>query len=70
MWSHIFKFVGLQGTHVWARIAPEPIRFSEENIDRKLAAVEAREAVVALIPDDLDAAVAEEAESAMIMHQK
>jgi hypothetical protein len=35
-----------------------------------LAAVEAREAVVALIPDDLDAAVAEEAESAMIMHQK
>ena len=70
MFRHIFTFVGLQGTHVWVRIAPGPIRFSEPDLDRKVAAVEAREAVVALIPDSMDPTYAAEDESAMIMHQK
>lgn len=50
MLAHIFKFVGLKGVHCWVKIAPEPIRFSqpESQIDRKQAAVEARNAVLTL----------------------
>ncbi len=71
MWSHIFNFVALRGTHVWVRIAPQPIRFSRPDIDRKAAAEEAREAVLALIPNDNNGAIdAGEDESAVIMHQK
>ena len=47
--KHIFKFVGLVGVHAWVKIAPAPITFSPEALaDRKVAAVEAREAVLAL----------------------
>lgn len=48
MLKHIFKFVGLKGVRGWVKIAPEPIRFSSPDIDRKQAAEEAREAVLAL----------------------
>jgi len=70
MFRHIFKFVGLRGAHAWVRIAPEPIRFSEEDLDRKAAALEAREAVVALIPANMDAVLMAEEEQTVIMHQK
>ncbi len=47
--SHVLKFVGLRGVHVWVKIAPAPIKFSAEALaDRKVAAVEAREAVLTL----------------------
>ncbi len=46
MLKHIFRFVGLQGVHAWVRIAPRPIAFSSEDVDRKEAAVEARQAVL------------------------
>jgi 1-acyl-sn-glycerol-3-phosphate acyltransferase len=46
---HVLKFVGLRGVHVWVKIAGQPIAFSAAAlVDRKLAAVEAREAVLAL----------------------
>jgi 1-acyl-sn-glycerol-3-phosphate acyltransferase len=48
MLKHIYKFVGLEGAHAWVRIASEPIQFSGPAIDRKQAAAEAREAVLAL----------------------
>ena len=53
MMKHIFTFVGLQGVHAHVKIASEPIRFSEPAnvIDRKQAAVESREAVLALAGD-------------------
>ncbi len=48
---HIFTFVGLQGVHAHVKIAAKPIVFSAEALaDRKVAAVEAREAVLALAP--------------------
>lgn len=51
MLKHIFIFVGLNGVHATVRIAERAIRFSqpELEIDRKLAAVEARREVLALM---------------------
>ncbi len=46
--THIFRFNSLAGVHAHVRIASQPIHFSSSNLDRKQAAVEAREAVVAL----------------------
>jgi len=49
MLTHLSKFLGLNGVHAWVKIAPAPIAFSAEALaDRKIAAVEAREAVLAL----------------------
>ena len=70
MLKHIFKFVGLQGTHVWVRIAPEPIRFSEANLDRRVAADEAREALVELAPAGLEEITLEAEEDDLMLHQK
>ena len=50
--GHIPKFLKLKGVHAWVKIAPAPIAFSEAALaDRKVAAVEAREAVLALSGD-------------------
>ena len=46
--KHIFRFNSLVGVHAQVRIASEPIHFSSPTLDRKQAALEAREAVVAL----------------------
>ena len=46
--KHIFRFNSLVGVHAQVRIAPQPIHFSSPNLDRKQAAIEAREAVIAL----------------------
>jgi len=70
MLKHIYKFVGLQGTHVWVKIAPEPIRFSEAILDRKVAAEEAREAVLELVPQGLGEMLAVEQEDDLMLHQK
>jgi 1-acyl-sn-glycerol-3-phosphate acyltransferase len=52
MMKHVFKFVGLNGVHATVRIASEPIQFSAAALaDRKIAAAEAREAVLALAGD-------------------
>jgi 1-acyl-sn-glycerol-3-phosphate acyltransferase len=49
LWQHIWNFVDLQGFHATIRFAPEPVAFSAAALsDRKLAAEEAREAVIAL----------------------
>ncbi len=50
MLKHIFRFVGLKGVHAYVTIAPQPIQFSlpSGEIDRKQAAVEARDAVLDL----------------------
>ena len=45
---HIFRFMGLRGVEVQVRFAPGPIQFTSEDLHRKRAAVEARDAVVAL----------------------
>lgn len=70
MWKHIFKFVGLQGTHVWVRIAPQPIRFSEAILDRRVAADEAREALLELAPAGTGALRVETEEDDLMLHQK
>ena len=51
MAKHIFRFVGLNGVKATVRIAERAVRFSkpELEMDRKDAAVEAREAVLALM---------------------
>ena len=46
--KHIFRFVSLRGAHALIRYAPAPIQFSSEPIHRKSAAVECRQAVLAL----------------------
>lgn len=47
--GHIWNLLGLSSIHVHARFAAEPIQFSPEAIaDRKVAAEEARNAVLAL----------------------
>jgi 1-acyl-sn-glycerol-3-phosphate acyltransferase len=47
--THVPKFLGLRGVHIWVRVAPQPIAFSEEALaNRKVAAVEARNAILAL----------------------
>ncbi len=57
MLKHIFRFVGLTGVHATARIAARPIVFSqpEDQIDRRMAATEAREAVLALTGEGVSA---------------
>jgi 1-acyl-sn-glycerol-3-phosphate acyltransferase len=48
MWPHVFRFLGLKGAHATVRFGDGPIRFSSDLLHRKRAAVEARNAVVAL----------------------
>jgi lyso-ornithine lipid O-acyltransferase len=49
LWHHMWNFVDLHGIHATIRFAPESIAFSPQAVDnRKLAAEEARAAVVAL----------------------
>jgi 1-acyl-sn-glycerol-3-phosphate acyltransferase len=45
---HVFKLLSLRGVRAGVRFAPEPIRFSGDGANRKMAAVEARSAVGAL----------------------
>lgn len=52
MLPHIFRFLGLRGVHARVRFAPRPIAFSTLPLHRKLAAVEARKAVLALVAQD------------------
>ena len=46
--KHIFRLNRLVGIQAHVRIASQPIRFSNPDLDRKQAAMEAQEAVVAL----------------------
>jgi 1-acyl-sn-glycerol-3-phosphate acyltransferase len=48
MWPHVFRFLGLKGAHATVRFADGPIKFSSDVLHRKVAAVEARDAVLAL----------------------
>lgn len=49
--KHIFRLLGLRNVAVTVRFAEQPISFSEAaRADRKMAAVEAREAVLSLKP--------------------
>lgn len=45
---HAFRFLGLTGVHATVRFADAPMVFSSERIHRKVAAVEARDAMLAL----------------------
>lgn len=48
MVPHVFRFLGLRGVRVDVRFAEQPIEFSGDMLHRKLAAVEARAAVLEL----------------------
>ena len=49
LWAHLWGFVGLHDLHATIRFANQPIQFTEAAVsDRKVAAEEARAAVVAL----------------------
>ena len=48
MWPHVFRFLGLKGAHATVRFGDGPIRFSSDELHRKNAAVEARNAVLEL----------------------
>lgn len=48
MFTHIFRFLGLRGVHAEVFFAPSPIAFTSDTLHRKEAAVEARNAVIAL----------------------
>jgi 1-acyl-sn-glycerol-3-phosphate acyltransferase len=48
MLRHIFMFLGLRGVRVEVRFAEGPIAFSSDGMHRKMAAVEARTAVMEL----------------------
>lgn len=49
LFGHLWNFFGLNGVHAEVRFADEPIAFSDgAYADRKVAAVEAREAVLAV----------------------
>jgi 1-acyl-sn-glycerol-3-phosphate acyltransferase len=49
LWQHMWHFVGLHGMHATIYFAPEPIAFSPAaTANRKVAAEEARAAVIAL----------------------
>jgi len=48
MLPHVFKFLGLRGVRAEVRFAEEPIAFSSDDLHRKKAAVEARNAVMML----------------------
>ena len=54
---HVFRFLGLRGAKVEIRFAEQPIRFSADALHRKLAAVEARAAVLDLAEQDERAGV-------------
>jgi 1-acyl-sn-glycerol-3-phosphate acyltransferase len=56
MWTHIWKFLGLKGIHAFVKIADAPIQFSRPDVDRKVAAVEARAAVVRMAPETVQVA--------------
>jgi 1-acyl-sn-glycerol-3-phosphate acyltransferase len=56
--EHIWRFLGLRGVHAAVRFAPAPLRFANGAEKRKLAAVEARKALLAL-SGALDVAPAE-----------
>ncbi len=68
MLKHIFKMVSLSGVHGHVRIADAPIRFSGEDIDRKQAAAEAREAMLALAPPAVQAASEDVRELSASLH--
>jgi 1-acyl-sn-glycerol-3-phosphate acyltransferase len=51
--THIFRFLGLRGVKAEVRFTDDPVAFTDGGADRKLAAVEAREAVAALGGVDL-----------------
>jgi len=49
LWAHLWGFVGLHTLHATIKFADEPIQFTDAAIhDRKIAAEEARAAVIAL----------------------
>jgi 1-acyl-sn-glycerol-3-phosphate acyltransferase len=48
MWPHVWKYLGLKGVRATVRFGDGPIRWSSEGLNRKAAAVEARDAVGAL----------------------
>jgi len=48
MKPHVWKFLGLRGVRATVRFGDGPIRWSNEGLNRKVAAVEARDAVGAL----------------------
>lgn len=48
---HVFRLLGLRGVRVEVRFAEGPVRFSGDVVHRKLAAVEARAAVMGLAGD-------------------
>jgi 1-acyl-sn-glycerol-3-phosphate acyltransferase len=49
LWQHIWNFADLHGIHATVRFAEQPIAFSPEAVaNRKVAAVEARDAVTVL----------------------
>jgi 1-acyl-sn-glycerol-3-phosphate acyltransferase len=50
MLQHIFQFLALRGVEADAYFADQPIGFSARAVNRKIAAVEARDAVAALAP--------------------
>jgi 1-acyl-sn-glycerol-3-phosphate acyltransferase len=60
MLPHIFKLLGLRGMRAEVRFAARPIKFSSDVTHRKLAAIEAREAVAELEAQVEDREVAEE----------
>lgn len=57
MVPHVFRFLGLHGAKVEVRFAEQPIRFSGDTLHRKLAAIEARGAVLELAQQDESAEV-------------
>jgi 1-acyl-sn-glycerol-3-phosphate acyltransferase len=48
MWPHVFKFLGLRGAHAFVKVGDGPIEFSADELHRKAAALEARDAVAGL----------------------
>jgi 1-acyl-sn-glycerol-3-phosphate acyltransferase len=68
MLKHIFKLVSLSGVHGHVRIADAPIQFSSDDIDRKQAAAEAREALLALAPLSVQAASEDVQELSALLH--
>lgn len=55
MVPHVFRLLGLRGVKVEVRFADGPIRFSGDATHRKLAAVEARAAVMKLAEQEVEA---------------
>lgn len=48
MWPHVFRFLGLRGVRARVKFGEVPIRFSADKLHRKVAALEARQAVLDL----------------------